>query len=204
MPLRRYEAASDLKRAYYFDDFIGMLWDPYNVGLWSVSGTGAQSIPSSCVGGQFQIRANNNVSYRFYQSGLSFLLAGNFEITWRAKLVQTTNCIGALGAVNSTTDCLEWYYDSALNANFNVRSMSASSATSADTGIAADTNWHKFRIVADSSVAQFFLDGVWVANVTATLPTVGLGPACTSTSQSGGGTKDILIDWVEVFGDRAA
>ena len=202
MPVKRYDPSADLGESYLFDDFPGLL---YNNRIWSArGGAGTITIPASCIGGQVQVRGNASNYYELYVNLLSFTVARKFEISWCVKLTDLTSrqsCWGLCGAT-SPAEAVCFQYDSAVSANWYIVAITSSVATQTDTGIAADTNWHEFRVAGNTGVATYFIDNVPAGNVTTNLPAGSLSPFCRSTSSDAGATKDTLVDWVEVYGDR--
>lgn len=201
MPVRRYDPSADLSESYIFEDFPGLL---YNNRIWSVrGGSGSVTIPTSCVGGQAQVRANANNYYELYIARLNFTVARKFSQNWRVKIPNLTAFTSSFGLCGSTSPAysVSFHYSSAVSANWLLITASASIATTINTGVPVDTNWHEFRAAANTGIITFFIDEVPVGNSTSTIPTGGLAPYCRSTD-SGGAVKDTLIDWLEVYGDR--
>lgn len=201
MPLRRFDPASVLSIQYIWDDFPGLLYDNR---VWSVrSGAGSAAINTSCIGGQLRVRANASNYYEVYQSALQFSLAKRFQVTWRGKVVDLTTSRSAWGMQVDANNRIEWIYSSALGANWRARSVASSTETVVDVGIAADTNWHEFKIIGITGLANFFLDNVSVATITTNLPTGTLAPHVRSDSATATAVRDTLADWIEAYGDRA-
>lgn len=199
MPLRKFDPAAVLSMQYAFDDFLGQL---YSHKYWSTrSGSGAVSLVASAIGGQLQIRANATNYYELYQSSLQFSLAKRFQITWRGKAVDLTSSRSAWGMQTDATNRIEWLYEAALGANWRARSVVGGVETVVDSGIVADTNWHEFRIIGITGLANFFLDGVSIATIITNLATGNLSPFIRSTSVTAT-VRDTLADWMEAYGDR--
>jgi hypothetical protein len=198
--LRKFDPAASLSVQYVWDDFPGVY---YSHKYWSTrSGGGSVSVPTSCIGGQIQVRANANNYYEVYQSSLQFSLAKTFQITWRGKIVDLTSSRAAWGMQTDATSRAEWIYEAALGSNWRARSVLAGAETVVDVGIAADTAWHEFTIIGTTGFVNFFLDRVSLATITTNLPTGALGPHIRSTSVTTS-TRDVLADWIEAYGNRA-
>jgi hypothetical protein len=142
------------------------------------------------------------------QDADAFSIANLFDITWKAKLGSTALCRGTFGISTNTTNLIQWVYDSALSANWQRNTILAGASTiedalRQDTGLAqaADTNWHEFRIVADSTLAHFILDGMPMGSIATNLPTGNLGPHARSTSYTAA-TKGVYLDYIVVWGRR--
>lgn len=201
MPVRRYDPSADLAQSYLFEEFFGQL---YNNRIWSVrAGSGSATIPTSCLGGQIQVRANASNYYELYMSQLAFSVAKRFSQAWRVKLPNLTAFTSSWGLCGATSpaEAVAFRYSSAVGGNWLIVTTTGSVSTVTDTGVAADASWHEFRAAANTGVVTFFIDEVPVGNITTNIPTGSLSPFCRSTD-SGGATKDTLIDWLEVFGDR--
>lgn len=202
MSIRKYFPYDDYRVNYFKDDFSGLsvagrAWEIYN------SGGGSYSYPSDNIGGTVLLTANANNYIWFRQSEATggLTLARKPFLLWRGKLGSLTSIRGGWGAVNATTDEIEWFYDASLGANWRIKTRAANVDSITDTGIAADTNFHEFRIDADSTVVVFSLDGVPVGRITANLPTVILGPCVRVTSQTGS-TRTVTSDVIKTYFDR--
>lgn len=139
-------------------------------------------------------------------------IIGYFQETfeWRVK-------IGVLGAANPNytmyigcskdsggtpgPDAIYFKYNYATNSgNWQIESVKFGSGTSTgNTGTAADTNWHRFKIVINSAgnSAAFYIDDVQVTNspLTTNLPPTGQIPYIYVTNSSGTNKKDFYIDY---------
>ena len=196
--LKRYLPVEDESKIYFFDDFSGT---SYNTNTWTTqSGSGSILLPESPIGGQLIVRANANNYYAMI-AGLSLFVNTKLSVTWRTRINSLTSSRAAFGAAQSTTSIIEWIYEAALGGNWRLRAYASATETVVDTGIAADTNWHEFTIVGNSGVINFFLDNAPVGVITTNLPTSSLGPFVKSTSTTAA-TKDIYIDWVEIYANR--
>lgn len=139
-------------------------------------------------------------------------IIGYFQETfeWRVK-------IGVLGAANPNytmyigcskdsgstpgPDAIYFKYNYATNSgNWQIESVRFGSGTSTgNTGTAADTNWHRYKIVINSAgnSAAFYIDDVQVTNspLTSNLPPTGQIPYIYVTNSSGTNQKDFYIDY---------
>lgn len=199
MPVRRYIPGEDLTVSYFFDDFAGGL---YNNRIWSTrAGSGSVAVPTVAIGGQIVVQAAATNYYEVYVSVLESVITRKYVCSWRGKVASLTSSRGAFGIQTDANNRIEWLYEAALGANWQARCVSASVATVVDTGIAADTVFHEFKIVMNTSLAHFILDEIPRATIITNVPTGGLSPFLRSTSTMAA-TKDIYADWVETYGGR--
>jgi hypothetical protein len=153
-----------------------------------------------------RVRANANLNYEFYQGDLpDFSVAKLASITSRSRLSSTTSIQGEVGfeaaSPDNTTNWITLYYDSVLGTNWQAECAASGVATTVDTGIAANTSYHEFRIECKSGSVVFFFDGVLVATITTNIPTMLLQPYSYIVSKTGS-TRDIFFDWIECTGER--
>jgi hypothetical protein len=199
MPLKKYTPSEDYVMSYFMDDFVGGL---YQNRYWATrAGSGSVSIPVSSIGGILLVRANASNYYEVYQSVGAFTVARKVEVVWRGKVDSLTSSRAAFGLQFDVNNRIEWLYEAALGANWRARSVASSVETVVDTGVAADTNYHEFRIVTDTGLAHFMLDNVPLATIVTNVPTGNLSPFLRSTSTTSA-TRDIYADWVEIYGER--
>lgn len=201
MPLKKFIPSSAIELSYFFDDFPGLL---YNNRMWSVrSGSGSLALETTSAGGVVYVRANSSNYYELYISVLNFTMARMLETTWRVKLPSTASIRSRWGVcgATSTSESVCFGYDSGVGSNWLLITITGSVTTTTDTGIAADTNWHEFRVACNTGIATFFIDEIPVGNNTTNLPTGGLSPFCRTTSLTTT-TKDTYIDWIEIYGNR--
>jgi hypothetical protein len=202
MPLRKYAPFDDFLSNYFKDDFSGLsvagrAWETVN------SSGGSYTYPSNNEGGTVVLtaNANNYIWFKHNEITGALTLARKPFVLWRGKLDSLTSIRGGWGAINSTTDEIEWFYDASLGANWRIKTRAANTDSITDTGIAADTNFHEFKIEADSAVVVFSLDGSPIGRITTNLPTVTLAPCMRVTSQTGA-TRAIISDVIEFYHDR--
>jgi len=115
---------------------------------------------------------------RFPDNGMGGTLVQEF----RVKMAQTAEFAmvlgngGAASAIPPAAPGALFHYDSSVGPNFYARSYQAAQELS-DTGIAADTDWHVFRIETTASAVRFYIDGALVATHTVQIPEAGLAVA---------------------------
>lgn len=96
----------------------------------------------------------------------------------RARLVQTADCCLQVGFSHMASkepaiESAQIFYDSAVSANFEARSYQAAEEQT-DTGIAADTSYHTFRVDIEAAQAKFYIDGNLKATHATQVPQTGL------------------------------
>jgi hypothetical protein len=90
----------------------------------------------------------------------------------------TTACTGGTGGINGGAgihpDCTvaQFYFQPSSGPNWwaYIKDTAGGTSHGADTGIAADTNFHKFRIADRTSTFNFYIDGALVALFGSNLP----------------------------------
>jgi len=198
----------DKSKMYFWDDFIGsdfLVWWVTNV-----SGTGSLvSIPQGeYIGGQALIRSGNGVgrnatlgwdSQYYVSAGKHLMFEG------RLKIYNTT--VGAyteIGFGNWSSGAEVIYFSRDGSSNWYANTVSGGNSTSQDTGVATDTNWHIFKIdCISANEVKFYIDGVLKTTITTNIPTVGLQSFTYQETTSTGANRDLLLDWIELVGDRA-
>lgn len=201
MALRRFSSRLVTDVYYFYDDFVGSNWDNR---WWSGRGTGGGI--STQADSVVRVRANANLTYEMYQTDkCDFSVAANAIMTSRYKLSHTTSIQGEIGfeaaSPDNSNNWITLYYDSSVGANWQAQSASAGTPTTVDTGIAADTNFHEFRIETTSSKITYFLDGTLAATITTNIPTMLLQPYVFVVSKTGS-ARDVIFDWIEAVGER--
>lgn len=204
MPIRRYSKRQDLGIYYFYDDFVGSNYDNR---WWTARGTGGSLSVSGVVGGILRVRATANNNYELYQNDLcDFSAAKTVVLTCRFYFPSTASMDGGIGLeAASPTNATDWlcikYSSTFGTANWRIESASGGSSTTTDTGIAVDTNWHEARIEVTSSLITYFLDGRLLGTISSPISTALLQPYVGVVSRTGA-TKDVNVDWMEVYGQR--
>lgn len=104
---------------------------------------------------------------------------GYTTLTWEARLnfssiADISAFFGLLAAVitdygEPLADCAHFFADPAVNANFNCRSYDGGEEQS-DSGIALDTDFHKFKIIWTVASVLFYIDDVLVGTHATRIP----------------------------------
>lgn len=185
---------------YFFDDFFGSNWDDR---VWMSRGSGGSL--SLRAGGVIRVRATANNNYELYQNDLGDSDVAHYaRCQWRFKKSATAmqGEIGFMGeSPYSTTDWICIMYDSALGSNWRCQTAADSVVTTTDTGIASDNNYHDAIIECAPGAVRFYLDGVYMATHTTNISSRRLQLYCYVVSKTGA-ARDVLIDFVELSGDR--
>lgn len=201
MAQRRPSKRQDLSLYSFYDDFGG---SSYDSAMWAARGTGGSLALQT--DGSLRVRATANNSYELYQNDLpDFSVAKLATIYARYRVSSTASMAGEVGfeaaSPNNTSNWITLHYDSVLGANWQAQCASGGSTTTVDTGVAANTSYHEFRIECKTGSVVFFLDGTLVATITTNIPSLLLQPYAFVVSKTGA-TKDLFFDWLECTGER--
>lgn len=146
------------------------------------------------------------------QSGASILPdQGVIDITFRVRLSfgSATALNFVLGLANTAsaaestfTDGVYFYWQAGLNSdNFVIKSLNTSTPTTANTSSGIDTAYHNYRIVIDqpNSLANFYIDGVQVANspLSASITTSALAIVCFLNRTNFTSSEYLYIDYIK-------
>lgn len=133
-------------------------------------------------------------------TGSGAFLCDGFEIIWRGKCGSLTSAAFAFGVCGTdmgTSDRIVIYYASNEGANWRIQAKTGTSATTVDTGISADTNWHEFKIDCLEDVAYFFIDGAAVGSISTNLPASFMSPIAQVVTLENV-AKYLVVDFVRV------
>jgi len=204
-----------------FDDFFPALATTGNIGQlgWVLTGTNgtataAYQASTTNKAGIIQVStATANNAAASLNLGLNNLVPGQGRLAFETFfMVPTLGGTGAAAltlqpgftdAANAADAANGYYFEYAGTAagtiNWACKTANASSRTTVTTGVAVNAGqWYKLSIAvaSDNSQALFFIDGILVATITTTLPTVALGPNLKSFA---GGTnaaaKSFQVDY---------
>lgn len=163
-------------RYFWFDHFLGdQLKDE-----WRSTGDagGSAAVVDAQTGGIVRITTNNvdteawRIDWTFVRS-LHVSMKVTMEV--RAKLTQTTSVDAWLALYFDFSNRIFFDYDTATSANWYINCVDGGTPTSQDSGIAADTSYHIFRIECQthgSNHVHFYIDGVETGNspITTNIP----------------------------------
>lgn len=135
---------------------------------------------------------------------------GTFDMTFINKIATTatssqdfTMAWGWRNAANTsgaTTDGAWFQYNRTTNSGrWTIRTMKASSGTTANTTTTPDTNWHTYKISvnADGTSVSFFIDGVEVSNspIVTNIPVAKVSPFFNIIKTAGSTNRTVEIDY---------
>ncbi len=210
-------ATNYLNTLYLVDDYITgfntwplrRTFETFGAGTYATGlGTGTSTNPGiirlSSAG------ATASIAATWAHGGDMSFGAGTVTLTFIAKLLAlsngTTRFAIRIGFGNQTVPFTDgaWfeYTDNVNSGNWQVKTMNNSSTSTGNSTTAADTNWHKFTIVANAagtSVA-FYIDDVEITGSprTAQIPTGSrvFSPAQSIVNSLGTGTAEINTDLI--------
>ena len=185
MPLTRYSrVGTNLTQLFFWEDFIG---DTYDNTIWNCGGSGGSA--SIQEGSILHIMANGDNYYQLEQTAITSA-ASFVTCNYRCRLSSKNGIKAQVGLMSG--NWTEWtviLYDSRINANFWCQSVFNSVASEVDSGIAADTSFHEFRIEMSPGGIRYYIDGIYVTTISTNNPTALLklyayAAAITRTSKS--------------------
>lgn len=195
---------------YWFEDFIGYggtTGSVYNVGWNSsqIQRVNESGHPGIVFTETLVVGSNDS----FINTGTSFFLGdGEITVNFLLRLSVLSNgtddYLMRFGLANGTsfTDGLYFSYNHATaSGNWQIIANDSSTATTEDSGQAADTNWRLFTITCNAAgtSASFFIDGVEVSNspISTNLPSAALGVIIDKDLNVGSNAKGAYVDYVE-------
>jgi hypothetical protein len=149
-------------------------WDNIQIGLYSADKV--QQFPPANTG-----TYEYNFIFRLNQLATEYLLVG----------LSGANPEPAFDDVND----VYLRYDTSASPNWQLRSCAASSCTSTNTGIAADTNWHRVRIFATSGATSICMDACLSPTSVPTAPSVSMWPAIMLENSNSAVSRTVDIDY---------
>ena len=208
---------SPVNYVYIYDDFLSSnsaaaySWNSATANSGSVGGSSTSAVGHP---GVVQLRTNSSTNAQaiFRLNNISdFVGGGYYTQTFYAKLSSLSDAtdtytasIGlSTGAVaGAWTDGMFFQYTHGTNSGkWTINTTASSSTTTANTNDTADTNWHKFTIVADSALTSiaFYIDGTQVSNspITTNIPasSSGIGPMVHMIKSAGSGDRRLITDY---------
>ena len=165
-------AAFDRKNnALFWDDFVG--GSISNVWVTTISNNGTVGIIDG-IGGQCRLTTGTTSSgYSQLETSKKIVqISVNPSIEYRIKLSAITNITTRVGLYVDDNNLIDFYYDAdGTGSTWYGRSITGGTATTTDTTVSADTNWHLFEIKGTSSNVKFYIDDVLKATITTNLYT---------------------------------
>jgi hypothetical protein len=190
-----------------FDDFIGS--SLINTWISNTNGVDSSVTFIDGIGGILRLTSGSSTNdYSELRSGNKLTnINSTAKLTFRFKLLQTTNTIVRLGFIsdNSVPDnnLIDFYYsaDSSVSDWF-CRTINSEVSSSIATGVTGDTNWHEFEILTSLTEIKFYIDSNLVASSSTNLYTGLLFIYANQTTKLNGNTKSCQIDYIKFISDR--
>jgi hypothetical protein len=200
---------------YFYDEFFGN----GNTAVWNVSGTGAVSVNASTFPatsghpGVWALQSlasttgTASIALGSNSSGSIFFGGGAISINWIGQLSALSDATDTYSSRNGFSDAFlttpsngaYFTYTHGTNSGrWEIVTKKATATTTADSGIAADTNFHSFRIevnAAGTSVS-FYIDDVQTSNspIATNIPVVILYPQANLVKSAGTTARAFVVD----------
>jgi len=194
----------DKSKAYLWDDFVGNAMD---AALWAttLSGTGsAAGVLSTGLGGSLRLTSGGAVDrYAILTAGTKYNWSYDKKavLDCRFKIVDLADSYNIIALRNDDNNRAYLIRTNSGNwLSYTVLSGTPTGPT--DTLIAADTNWHTFKISCEAGQIVFKIDGVTKATHATNLPTAQMEPFFLQRTSAGSATRASYLDWVEIVGER--
>lgn len=191
----------------FFEDFEG---DSVK-DLWSDGGTGSAAVVDSVVGGICRITTGvvatneHHVQWGENPNEVRSLLASKrVSIEYHVDLEQATTIEIKFGLYYDATHYILFTFDDSADANWQIETDDGTGPTTADSGVAPDTDYHVYRIeLIPTDEAHFYIDETEVSNspLTADIPSEHLMPYVSITTEEDA-EHYIDVDYCYVRQDR--
>jgi hypothetical protein len=190
--------------AQFEDDFYGSELSK----LWLVGSDGETSTIDlfDSIGGQVQLTSGTTVSnyMELKTDKTAVTSASNASMKFRLKLSHTTNTTVTMGAIADADHYVQFIYDNSTAGNWKCKIKdSISTEAEFDALVVGDLSWHIFEIKMSSSSIDFYIDGVLKATIPGIIPTPNMKIFVNQTAKTVD-SRNILLDYVKVIGDREA
>lgn len=185
----------------FIDDFFGA-----RDARWTFGGTGGtytQNNEANGTGTMATGATNNNSGQLSFNGKNCFKASMSPRVKVRAKISTTTKIKFFAGLWVDSNNAIAFQYNvTTPAANFSCTCVSGGTASSVDSGVAADTNYHDFEFdtTSTSSVA-FYIDGSLVATISTNIPTGVLEPIVLIQAKEAA-DKQLTIDLFHLDADR--
>ena len=195
--------AIDLLRSLFSDDFFG---NDVDLDIWNVTivGGGGVAISNNDIGGVVEI-STGNVSADSGQLDLGktqFKANKSGVVDFDNILTSITDVKVQCGFLQDSNNWARFEYDSASSANWQAVTKKSGMSNTIDTGIAADTSDHTFRVELNSATeVKYYIDDSLVATSTSNVPTSSLF-LFFFIENSAAANKVFKMDWVLAKSDR--
>jgi hypothetical protein len=197
------DPAVDGARVRFLDDFFTDK-DP----RWTLSGTGGTYTQNVEVNGTGTLATGATTSNKAQLSFNGKRMTEKVKsprVNTRAKLSATTEVSAVMaGLYNDDDNLVEILYDvSGSPGNFKYRTKSGGTETLVDSGLAADTSYHRFLINVDNGTSdvKFFIDNVNQQTINTNVPTALMEPRIGVTTKENA-DKQMTVDFFLLHADR--
>lgn len=151
-------------RLLFFDDFHGdQVQDE-----WRTNGAGSAAVVDAQTGGIVRLTTGATQWDQYYldwNTIRTLLVSKKATMETRVKLTQTTNVDVWLRLQFDVNNWIVFVYNSATSANWLIQCRDGGVGGTLDSGIAADTDYHIFRIETfPTGEVHFYIDGVETTN----------------------------------------
>ncbi|MFA6073270.1 MAG: hypothetical protein WC758_04105 [Candidatus Woesearchaeota archaeon] len=169
--------------AFLFDDFLSGAVS----GRYIILGTQSANVVDTNNWGVYNyatgITIGNDAGFSIGGSTTTtsqiFNITNVIKFELRAKLVATTGQRTYIGLMKTATsqnfgainEGAVFFYDSTSNANWSARNCKAGTCTDVNTNVSTNTNFHTFTIKPSTSGVAYYIDGVFITNITTNVPT---------------------------------
>jgi len=185
--------------AYFYDDF----WGDVLSDLWADQAeTGSIAIQSALDNGVLRIitgaGANDDHSVT-WGAIRPYDPAKVIHFECRARSETDVVIDAMIGLFEDVNDNICWYLNE--SDNFYAYNIDGGVATTTDTGIPIDTDWHTFAIEIDGTDVRYYLDGTLEATHTTNIPTERMEPRFWIETKDAV-LKNLDIDYVCIMQER--
>lgn len=172
----------DAHEVFSFDSFFQQLlfWDDFEgdsvKDLWSSTGSagGTSVVIDAQTGGIVRLSTNgdNDDSWRIDWGDVrSLLVSNNVAAEFRFKLTAATLVSARLSLFFDASNMISFIFDTDVDGNWHIETVDAGTPTDTDSGEAADTDYHVFRIeTLDTPSVGFYIDDVLVGTHITNVP----------------------------------
>lgn len=187
----------------FYEEYIGSIIDD----SWAPQGTGATFTMYAEKNGSMRcqtasVSGRNSFLDWGYASGTGVLdITPRLEMEHRRVNEETSNMESHIAMIyNDDNNSIAFRYASAEHANFRARVRVGGVDTFVDTGVAADTSYHVFKIITDDTNCTFYIDDSQVAQIAtpAALKSLLYQPRIGQVETTDGVSKGTRTDYVKL------
>lgn len=189
-------------RLLWWDDFLGdQIKDEWATAL---VGSGTIAVVDAQTGGIIRLNVTTNAAADSatinWGNFNTLLVSKKVTIECRIKLSSAAQIFAFIGLWFNFSNIIVFEVNAAALANFQIRTRSGGADTTADSGIALDTDYHILRIEAfPTGQVHFYIDGVETSNspITTNITASYLRPYLQLSSQTTA-QKNMDVDYVVI------